>query len=180
MEKFKYKVGFKSHEVDVSKEMITYKETNIPAALITGIALSIDSKRGSVSGKPIGGPVGEALSKTLIGKIFSSLSGKNLAAEDDGLNLPVAAAGQLVIAHQNSPTEKKQALRIQIYTEDPECRRMIKKVKDLFPNKFVGVGNRLETNKLLGISNKWFYICIGLMFVVIFGGAIFSLLTTQN
>ncbi|MEK7672577.1 MAG: hypothetical protein AAB373_01700 [Patescibacteria group bacterium] len=180
MEKFKYKVGFREHEVDISKEMITYKETNIPSGLITGIAVSIDSRRGSVSGRPIGGLAGQALSKTFIGKLFSGLTGKDLSADDDGLNLPVAAAGQLVIAHQNSPTEKNQALRIQIYTEDQECRRMIKTVKDLFPNKFVGVGDRLTTNKLLGISNKGFYIGIGLMFAIIFGGALFSLLTNTN
>ena len=63
MAKFSYKQAFSSVEIDITKEMISFKGKTIPAQNVTGIGLGFTEMGKVVAGQVLGGLIGGFIAK---------------------------------------------------------------------------------------------------------------------
>lgn len=170
MEKFEYKVGFFSHSVEVSKEMITYRGKNIPENQITGIGIGLLS----VAKMAIGGAIGGIAGQMIAQGIKSPETGKDLK------NIP-KSMGQLIVAYSedSSPEKKIKALRIPISTKDENCMKMLEAVEKTFGARFKGYAPVALMDKQLDISHKLTYVFIAVIVLLSIGATILMALSEQ-
>ncbi len=166
MEKFDYKVGFFSHSVEVSKEMITYRGKGIPENQIVGIGIGLIS----VAKMAIGGAIGGIAGQLIAQGIKSPETGKDLN------NIP-KSMGQLIVAYsegvESSGEEKNvKAMRIPITTKDETCMKMFKTIKETYGGKFKGYGPVPMIDKELGISHKLTYVFVAVVVLLAIGATI--------
>ena len=157
MEKFDYKVGFFSHSVEVSKEMITYRGKGIPENQIVAVGIGLIS----VAKMAIGGALGGIAGQLIAQGIKAPATGKDL-------NEIPKSMGQLIVAYneggESSGEEKNvKALRIPITTKDDTCMKMLKTVKETYGSKFKGYGPVATMDKELGISHKLTYVFVAVV-----------------
>jgi|GEM_PF-1720238 len=156
MEKFTYKVTLFTHEVEVCKEMISYKGKTIPGNLITGIGFSFVKVGQVIAGQLLGGVVGAAISQ----KGFSAGG-----LDKDITNLP-DAFGQMIITYSEDGKSQK-VLRIPVSSGDENCKRMLTTVASIFQDRFVGFGGQAFVEKELKISQKVAYIIVAVIIITI-------------
>lgn len=177
MEKFEYKVGFFSHAVEVSKEMITYRGKNIPENQITGIGIGLLS----VAKMAIGGAIGGIAGQMIAQGIKSPETGKDLK------EIP-KSMGQLIVAYsedssppggQTGPEKKIKALRIPISTKDENCMKMLEAVEKTFGARFKGYAPVALMDKQLDISHKLTYVIIAVIVLLSIGATILMALSEQ-
>ncbi|MFA7686148.1 MAG: hypothetical protein WCX95_05125 [Candidatus Gracilibacteria bacterium] len=159
MEKFTYKVAFFTHEIDVSKELITYRGKNIPGNSITGIGFAFVKAGQAIAGGLLGGIIGT----TIANKAFEMGGNldKNLA------NLP-NTFGQMIITYCEDGSSQK-VLRVPISAGDENCKKMMEAVVKIFSEKFVGFGGQPIVEKELKISHKVTYIVVGIIIAIVVG-----------
>lgn len=166
MEKFTYKVTFFTHEIDVSREVITYKGKTIPGNFITGIGFALVKIGQAVAGQLLGGIIGATIAKK--GFEMGDKLDKNLA------NLP-DTFGQMIITYSENGNSQK-VIRIPISTSDENCKKMMEAVVKIFNSKFVGFGGQPIVEKELKISHKITYIVATVIILAIVGIAIYGTL----
>ncbi|MEK7672578.1 MAG: hypothetical protein AAB373_01705 [Patescibacteria group bacterium] len=158
MEKFTYKMGVITREVDISKEMITYKNQAIPSSQITGIGVVIMGNKNTLLARGVGVGVGGLVGGLIAGGIAGAMEKKEEVKEHPELlkelNLPPNSLGRVVVAYQEGSTAKKKSIEIPINTSLPECQNMIASLKNAFSGKFVGVDGPGTMYKTLGVMNK--------------------------
>lgn len=168
MQEYEYKYGFFKIKVGVSKEMIQYKNKNLPTEKITGVAIGyIPIVRMAIAsgvGGALGGAVGNLIGEKIAHKGVKGDLDKNLKPKD----MP-AKQGNLTFAYQENPQSKIKALRIPINVKDEMCLKMLDQVIDIAGNKYKGIGYINAIPKALGISQKGLYIGIAIFFLIIFG-----------
>jgi len=165
MEKFTYKVALFTQEVEVGKEMITYKGKNIPGSTITGIGISLVKVSSVITSQLFG----------VIGGMFANKSYDPSILNKDISIMPEGAMGQVIITYCEDG-QKQKVIRISASTGDENCIKMLQYLVATFPDKFVGFGGQPVVEKALKISQKWAYITVAIVLLVIFGIAAFAIM----
>lgn len=165
MAKYSYKVGFFTQEVDIAKEMISYKGKTIPGQAVTGIGF-VFIKIGYAA---VGGALGGVVGSMIANKGFSTAE-----VEKDMTKLPENAMGHMIITYSDG-TPKQQVIRIPVSTKDENAKNMLRDVADLFKDRFVGFGLQAVIEKELKVSQKGVYIVIAIIFILMFGFIALSL-----
>lgn len=164
MEKFTYKVAFFTHEVEIGKEIISYKGKTIPGNFVTGIGFTFVKVGEVVAGQLIGGMLGAAIAQKGFG------AGKEL--DKNLTNLP-NTFGQMIITYcEDGKTQK--VMRIPISVSDANCKKMLEAIVKTFDSKFVGFGGQPVVEKALKISHKVAYIIVTIIIVVVVGLIIYG------
>lgn len=171
MQQYEYKCGFIKIKVEVSKEMITYRNKNIPANQIMGVGIGYMPTGRVAVGSAMGGVVGYAIAH-----------GGKKKGLDPSMKLKDIPThhGNLVIAYQENPENKVKGLNIPINTKEEMCVKMLEEVISVSGNKYKGIGPVNSVAGALGISQKGLYIGIAIFFLIIFGlGIYFALIEGQ-
>lgn len=168
MQQYEYKCGFIKAKVEVSKEMIIYRNKSIPANQITGVGIGYMPTGRMAVGSAIGGIAGYAIAHSGKKKgLDSSMKLKDIPASH----------GNLVIAYQENPQSKVKGLNIPINTKEEMCIKMLEEVISVSGSKYKGIGPVSSVAGALGISQKGLYIGIAIFFLIIFGIGIYFAIT---
>ncbi len=153
MAKHTYKVAFFTHEVDVAREMISYKGKTVPGQSVTGVGFSFIKVGYAAVGGAIGGIAGSFIANKGLtsGEIIKDVS-----------QIPEKCMGQLVVTYNNEE-QKQKVLRVPISTSDQACKAMLLDIANNFKEKFVGFGPQALIEKELNISQKAAYVFVALI-----------------
>lgn len=165
MEKFEYRAGILTQTVEISKEMIVWKNKQIPSNQITGFGIgSINVGRMAV-GNVLGGAVGMAIANS-----GSSALDKNANLKE------LSGLCQLVIAYKEGMDEKAPIKKIQIplSLKDENCIKMLEKLKTDYSSKYVGAGSLNQLISELKISQKAVFIAVGIIIAIVVAFAIYA------
>lgn len=157
MEKFQYRAGILTQTVEISKEMIVWKNKQIPSIQITGFGIgSINVGRMAV-GNILGGAVGMAIANS-----GSSALDKNANLKE------LSGMCQLVIAYKEGMDENAPIKKIQIplNLKDENCIKMLEKLKTDYQNKYIGAGSLNQVISELKISQKAIFLIVGIIIAI--------------
>ncbi len=167
MEQFQYRAGILTQTVELSKEMIVWKNKQIPSNQITGFGIgSINVGRMAV-GNVLGGAVGMAIANS-----GSSALDKNANLKE------LSGICQLVVAYKEGMDSEAPVKKIQIplNLKDENCIKMLEKLKVDYPNKYVGAGNLNQLISELKISQKVLFIVVGIIVAIVVAFGIYGAL----
>lgn len=168
MQQFEYKNVFITQKVGVSKEMISYKDKNIPSISIMNWGIEVIPVGRMAMGQAMGGIIGGIIASEMTKRQYGKLNEVN--KEIDLKNLP-AKIGQILISYQESPESKKKLLRIPLDTKDPQCQMMMESFKTSFAEKFLGVGLPGKIQKEMNLPSKGIWLAAIVIILAIAGVA---------
>lgn len=168
MAKFSYKQSFSSVEIDITKEMISFKGKTIPAQNVTGIGLGFTEMGKVVAGQVLGGLIGGFIAK----KGYEAGNKLNKKISE----IPKSRFGHMIITYNEDGNQK--VMRIAINTTDENCLKMIETVAKEYHTKFIGFGGLPIVEKTLNIKHTAIIIVtvviIGLIAAAIIYGSVSS------
>lgn len=165
MEKFEYRAGILTQTVEISKEMIVWKNKQIPSNQITGFGIgSINVGRMAV-GNVLGGAVGMAIA-----------NGGSSALDKNANLKELSGLCQLVIAYKetmdvNAPVKK---IQIPLNLKDENCIKMLEKLKTDYSGRYVGAGSLNQLISELKISQKGLLLAVGIIIAIIVAFALYG------
>jgi hypothetical protein len=98
-----------------------------------------------------------------IGRIQQSGKDIDTQTSPDSIDSPLS---QLLIAYQPDPSSGKKLIRMNVNTQDPQCKKFVKDFYEKFKNLYVGNGPLFAVTKALGISQRWIWIVTSLIIII--------------
>ncbi len=145
MTNFNYKQVFVNVNIDITKEMISYKGKTIPSQDIIGIGLGFTDIAKVAVGQALGGMIGGAIAAN--GYNGKPILNKNLS------EMPKSRFAQMMITYNKDG--KQKFIRVPLTTMDETCIKMVHEAVKIYPSKFVGFGSLKTVEKELKISEFW-------------------------
>lgn len=170
MAKFSYKQGFSNVEIDIAREMISFKGKTIPAREVVGIGLGFTDIAKVAIGQALGGIIGTLIAQK--GYSGSPVISKNLA------EMPKSRFAQMIITYNED--DKQKFIRVPLNTTDDICMKMIHAVAKEYPSKFIGFGSLVRIQSELKISSKATLMIVIAIVLIVIGFTVFNILESQG
>ena len=149
MANFDYKQAFAHVNLDVTKEMISFKGKTIPGQDIVGVGLGFTNIAKLAIGQAVGGAVGGMISAN---NYNASPLKKDLS------EIPKTRFAQMIITYNKDG--KQKFIRVPLNTMDETCVKMIHEIAKVYAPKFIGFGNLPTVEKELKVSEVWLALLI--------------------
>ncbi|MBI5754011.1 hypothetical protein HZA40_02605 [Candidatus Peregrinibacteria bacterium] len=191
MANFNYKQAFIHVNIDVTKEMISYKEKTIPSHCVIGIGLGFTDIAKVAVGQALGGLIGGAIAQSgynkggSLNKKLSEIPKSNFAQmiityNEEGERTTRARTSEAsgsATAERSEPInkdDKQKVMRVPLNTNDETCVKMIEAVAKEYHDKFIGFGGLPVVEKTLNISHLAAIITIVVIIAIVVGFIIYG------
>jgi len=157
MPNFDYKQAFAHVNIDITREMISFKGKTIPAQDVKGIGLGFTDIAKVAVGQALGGLIGGAIAA----KGYSGGKGLNKNLNE----MPKSRFAQMIVTYNKDG--KQKFIRVPLNTNDETCVKMIHEIAKVYADKFIGFGGLPTVQNELKVSELGAVLLVIIIVIVV-------------